>query len=165
MKYIKGDLFDSIPQKDVITFVPHIVNNIGAWGKGFVVPLGQKYPKVKQEYLAMKERILGDVQFVDCDDVIICNMVGQNGIGRQIDGTPPIRYEALQKAMNAVKDKILELQKIKTVEIVAPLFGAGLAGGDWTVISEMISSIWSKNGIVVKIYYLPQFLPKGIVLE
>ncbi|WP_230679619.1 hypothetical protein, partial [Streptococcus pneumoniae] len=32
--------------------IPHVCNDIGAWGKGFVVGLGVTYPITKESYLA-----------------------------------------------------------------------------------------------------------------
>jgi hypothetical protein len=41
------------------------------------------------------------------------------------------------------------------------MFGAGLAGGNWTQIEEMIRQKWIDAGLPVTIYYLPQSLPMG----
>ena len=48
----KMDWFDNIPNGEVI--IPHICNNVGGWGAGFVVPLGRHYPDAKKSYKNLK---------------------------------------------------------------------------------------------------------------
>jgi hypothetical protein len=168
MKYIEGDLFDHVPnESDEVVIIAHVCNDIGAWGAGFVVPLGRKYPSAKEAYLRLDERKLGEVMFVPIagQKVIVANMIGQEGIRPKFEGDktiPPIRYEALKQCLHHVHDmaKLLQRQGNK-VRIACPMFGAGLAGGDWDTISIMIGLIWSEMGIETNIYYLPQFLPPG----
>ena len=163
IKYVEGDLFQNISNNGGVTVIPHCCNDIGAWGAGFVIPLGQKYPESKTEYLNMfRERTvdLGHTQFVSSNNgVIVVNMIAQKGVGTSWeDGkeVPPIRYKALKNCMFDVKDQFKEL---KNIQIKCPMFGSGLAGGDWLKIEEMIYEIW--NEFDVTIYYFPQFLPKG----
>jgi O-acetyl-ADP-ribose deacetylase (regulator of RNase III) len=166
MNYINGDLFDHVPADDQeIVIIAHVCNNIGAWGAGFVVPLGRNYPQARDAYLMMTERTLGEVLFApDKGQVIVANMIAQDGVGPKFEGDkmiPPIRYSALKTCMEHVRDMAKELGKTKTVRIACPMFGAGLAGGDWDTIATMIGLLWSEQGISVSIYYLPQFLPPG----
>ena len=164
--YHEGDLFEHLDSFvaertiDVVTIVPHIVNNIGAWGSGFVIPLGKRYPRAREAYLeGMKERPLGFTQFVHVsENVIVANMVAQEGVRpKTMDGNlvPPIRYDALQDCMMAVANKITN----KKVQIYCPLFGAGLAGGDWNVIEALIQQFW--DYIPVQVYYIRDKLPPG----
>lgn len=170
MKYVEGDLFNHVPAKDdTLTIVAHVCNNIGAWGAGFVVPLGRRYPNAKQLYHeASGDLKLGWTQFVTSDDgkVIVANMVAQDGVGPTFDENdkliPPIRYDALQACIFAVASTAkLYQQEGKKVRIACPMFGAGLAGGDWPTIEKMIQETWSDMGIETTVYYLPQFLPQG----
>jgi O-acetyl-ADP-ribose deacetylase (regulator of RNase III) len=167
MKYIEGDLFNHVPNdSDEVVIIAHVCNDIGAWGAGFVVPLGRKYPSARESYMSMTERNLGEVMFVPmAEKVVVANMIGQEGVGPKFDGNkmiPPIRYDALKQCMHHVHDmaKLLQ-QQGKKVRIACPMFGAGLAGGDWNTIAIMIGLIWSEMGIETNIYYLPQFLPPG----
>jgi hypothetical protein len=174
IEYIEGDLFADVPrQDDDCVIIAHCCNNIGAWGAGFVVPLGKKYPTAKSSYLELSQRILGQTQFIETfNSVFVANMIGQEGIGPKIDENnklvPPIRYEAIRSCMEQVAAfaKELKLRQMSflpnpKVRIVCPLFGAGLAGGDWNIIEKMIISIWDSEGINVNIYYLSQFLPNN----
>lgn len=153
IKYIPGDLFEAIKDSKDTILIPHVVNTIFAWGRGFVVPLAKHYPKAKQVYKNADELNLGITQFVEIDNVIVANMIAQEGIGFKND-VPPIRYEALKSCMLHVKDHI----KDKKIRIVTPMFGAFLAGGDWTIIEGMIGDIW--KDIDVDIHFFPNQMPK-----
>jgi O-acetyl-ADP-ribose deacetylase (regulator of RNase III) len=171
MKYIEGDLFKFVPQdSDEHVIIAHVCNSIGAWGAGFVIPLAQHYPEARRVY---KEAFanndpfaqLGWTQFVNQDKIIIANMIAQEGVGPsfcEVTGKmqPPIRYASLQQCMFAVRDNALKLmEEGKKVRIAAPMFGSGLAGGDWNIIENMIKLTWEK--IDTTVYYLPQFLPSN----
>lgn len=172
MRYIEGDLFAHTPLADCVTVIPHVCNSIGAWGAGFVLPLAKHYPAAREAYLTMKERPLGVTVLVPIgDDVVIANMIAQEGVGPTFTGKgknqkmiPPIRYEALETCMLHVQEAAKHMQKEgKKPRIACPMFGAGLAGGDWPKIEGMIRTLWDKEGIPTTIYYLPQFLPPGFV--
>lgn len=151
--YKKGDLFklyDSNP--NAIKIIPHCCNDLGRWGAGFVVPLGQHFPQAQkdyQEYVECQNKapnddaLLGDTIFTKVPPkVVIANMIAQKGIGRP---NKPIRYWALVKCMESVRKagRIIQ-EKGAKVEIHTPLFGAGLAGGKWELIEELINEIWSE---------------------
>lgn len=153
LKYVKGNLFDNIPT-DRPVVIPHVCNDIGAWGAGFVVPLGNKYPKAKEDYLKWRNgRIgffspfeLGEVQYVRNDNVVVANMIAQRGVG----GPRPLDYRGLVKCM-------LDVYRVCTKEnrrwdIICPKFGSGLAGGDWNIIETYIKTIWEELDVTV--YYL-----------
>lgn len=165
IKYVEGDLFQNVQDNGVVTVIPHICNNIGAWGAGFVVPLGKYYPEAQTQYLSLfRDRTvdLGYTQFVVCNfGVMVVNMIAQKGIGKSWeDGkeVPLIRYNALRNCMFDVRQKLKGIDPA-SVQIKCPMFGSGLAGGDWIKIEEMIYEIW--NEFDVTIYYFPQFLPAG----
>jgi O-acetyl-ADP-ribose deacetylase (regulator of RNase III) len=161
MKYINGDLFDHVPSDQHDTLIAHICNSIGAWGAGFVVPLGRKYPAAMVAYRGLDNWQLGTTQFVVITDerLTIANMIAQEGIGPSFQNgkmVPPIRYEALRECMKSVA-AFVELSP--STQIACPMFGAGLAGGDWSIIEQMIREEWSQ--IETTVYYLPMFLPPG----
>ena len=164
INYIEKNLFDGIKKEDNIFLIPHITNNVKGWGAGFVVPLGNCFPKAKQMFLSFDNPKLGDVQFCECDNKIICNMFAQDGI-RNINNLNPIRYESLKQCMNKIKKYIEDLMKStnKKIVISAPMFGSGLAGGEWSEIENMINEIW--KDFDVDIYFFEKNLPKGYFKE
>lgn len=163
MKYVEEDLFVGIAKNtEKLTFIPHICNNVNAWGAGFVLPLAEHFPEAREAFYEIKNPVLGETQFVPADNtpVFICNMFAQDGVASETNKTP-IKYDALEKCMIDVQEMALRLDQNDSI-IACPLFGAGLAGGDWEIISGMINSIWSSKGIDVEVYFLPQYLPKNL---
>jgi len=167
IKYIVGDLFEAIKDNDSVKMICHIVNSIGGWGAGFVIPLAKAYPMAEQNYRQWHKNgyifslqhesvlffKLGKVQFVDCtQNICVANMVGQEGTGMGIDGRPPIRYSALAQCMQDVA----RVAKIRNAEIICPKFGSGLAGGNWTFIETLINECWCDWDIPVTIFSLEE---------
>lgn len=156
IKYVSGDMFAATKNSHDSIIIPHVCNNIGAWGAGFVIPLARSFPSAREEYLKWHREgpdfRLGEIQKVIIDNFCIINMVAQNGIGT----TRPLKYPALGKCIEAVRDVV---KSSFVGSIHAPMFGAGLAGGDWNIIEQMIYDGWVSYGIPTTIYYLPGSLP------
>lgn len=162
--YIKGDLFALLPDTDTPKLIPHVVNNIGRMGSGFVIPLCQKWPRVKEAYEAWHEDdmqdgheyiqfSLGNIQSVIVrhdPPITVVNMIAQSGVVGP-NNPKPIKYAALVKCMTEVAALALELPRS---EIHAPKFGSGLAQGNWDFIVELIEECWIAKGIPVTIYSL-----------
>lgn len=169
--YIEGDLFAHVPAKTkkVGVFIPHVCNDQGAWGSGFVVPLGEKFPAAKQSYLTWQKVNAdmpfeqGNTQFVMGSSekgkppIIICNMVAQT-----LGGVRPLNYIHLAKCMVQVRERLIAARSdgATPYEIHAPMFGSGLAGGDWNFIEQMIEDAWGDLAPVT-VHYLTKFLPKN----
>jgi len=152
INYIEGDMFADVANvvKSCNVIVPHVCNNQGGWGAGFVIPLGKNYPNAKAQYLHLDAYTLGETQFVENkvgdNNVVICNMIAQT-----LGGSRPLYYNHLAKCMDAVADYAL---RNDIIQIMAPAFGSGLAGGDWDVIKELINDCWLEKRLFVDIYYL-----------
>lgn len=161
IKYIEGDLFKGDLTNSVIA---HVCNDKGAFGSGFVVPLANRFPLAKERYFNWYRQgheeysesfVLGNTQFVIVDDrVVVAQMIAQT-----LGGHRPLYYNHLSKCMDAVAEYAIETD----ARIVAPLFGAGLACGNWNIIESLIEDSWSRRGIETNIYFLPQFLPQGFI--
>ncbi len=150
IKYIKGDATNPIGDGNKI--IIHVCNDIGGWGRGFVLALSNRWSKPEEEYLNWYESNvnfeLGEVQFVQVeDDLWVANMIAQHNI-IPINNIPPIRYEAVKECLKKVAIKAKELN----ASVHAPRFGSGLAGGDWNKIEELINSEFIENGISVTVY-------------
>lgn len=158
LKYVKGDATDPIMNYGECIYIPHICNDVGAWGAGFVVALSKKWEEPELQYRQWMERagripILGEVQYCDVADsgkyenTRIINMIAQSGV-RSKQNPKPIKYVALVTAMGKVAGYI----DVDGGEIHCPKFGAGLAGGDWNFIAALIQEIWVDAGINVTVY-------------
>lgn len=158
IKYLIGDATN--PQRKDLTekvIIPHICNNIGGWGAGFVLALSKKWKQPESNYRSWFESQinfqLGAIQCVDVDKTTqVVNMIAQDGIisyGNQ----KPIRYDALEKALNLVGT----VATYEKASIHMPRIGAGLAGGDWSIIEAIIIKTLCDKNIDVYVYDLPKY--------
>lgn len=154
INYLVGDA--TKPQCEGNKIIAHICNDIGAWGKGFVLALSKLYPEPERAYrdwYAMREQndfALGAVQFVAVSpEIVVANMIGQHGI-RKTGGIPPIRYDAVKTALETVGQKALETN----ASVHLPRIGCGLAGGFWDKIEPLIEKQICNKGVMVFVYDL-----------
>lgn len=150
--YIKGDA--TCPQAKGVKIIGHVCNDLGGWGKGFVLALSRRWEQPEAEYRAWHSAgrdggfSLGAVQFVQVEPYIwVANMVAQRGMKRGSSG-PPIRYEAVDACLRQVAEKALELG----ASVHMPRIGCGLAGGDWSAIEPLIEGHLCRRGIAVTVY-------------
>ncbi len=150
--YIKGDA--TCPQAKGVKIICHICNDIGGWGKGFVLAISKRWNEPQAMYRAWcasgKEGgfALGAVQFVQVEPYIwVANMIGQRGIKKGSSG-PPIRYEAVALCLTQVAVNARALG----ASVHMPRIGCGLAGGSWTVIEPLIQQHLIGAGVAVTVY-------------
>jgi hypothetical protein len=155
-----GDATD--PQRrrhDEIVVIPHCCNNENLWGAGFVLALNERWKEPEQVYRNFCEKnknvpILGKVCYAKISDkFIVANMIGQDGTVSR-DNPKPVKYRHLANCMVEVVGYI-EMIKTQTsgpVVIHTPMFGSGLAQGNFDFILELMREIWTDNGIDVVVY-------------
>ena len=148
--YIIGDATNpQIPGQKIIT---HICNDIGAWGAGFVLALSKRWEQPENSYRAIKNYVLGAVDLVPVeDDILVANMIAQHGIGIANDGTPPVRYDAVEECLDMVNIVATGMH----ASIHMPRIGCGLAGGNWMEIEKIINETFGDD-IRVYVYDLPE---------
>lgn len=138
-------------QNGASVIIPHVCNNVNAFGAGFAGQVAQLYPEVKANFHMLGSQAkLGHVQFINVrsdkkygHSIIFANMIAQNKLISD-KNKRPLNYAALVYCMNQVKSysKHLQSSDASRVEIHCPKFGSGLAGGNWNFISELINDIW-----------------------
>ncbi|MBN2569836.1 MAG: macro domain-containing protein [Deltaproteobacteria bacterium] len=148
--YVIGDA--TAPQTPGPKMIIHICNDIGAWGKGFVLAVSRRWPQIKRYYRewyqTKSDFRLGAIQSIQVNsDIWVVNMIGQKGI-RHTKAGPPIRYQALEQCLS----KIAEGAKELGASIHMPRIGSGLAGGDWVKIEPIISRQLCNKGLAVYVY-------------
>ena len=74
-------------------------------------------------------------------------MIAQHGTKPGSAG-PPIRYDALQRALSALAPLVLE----RGASVHMPRIGCGLAGGKWERIEPLIISELSAHDAAVTVY-------------
>ncbi|ENL2788824.1 macro domain-containing protein [Listeria monocytogenes] len=148
--YLKGDATNPMAKGN--TIIAHICNDVGGWGKGFVLAISRKWKEPEKAYRKWykdkNDFKLGEVQLFPVNDYIsICNMIGQKGIKTGSKGAP-IRYEAVESCL----EKLSEISKEQQASIHMPRIGCGLAGGKWEIIEPIIRKTLIANDIEVYIY-------------
>jgi O-acetyl-ADP-ribose deacetylase (regulator of RNase III) len=150
--YIKGDA--TCPQAKGVKIICHVCNDIGGWGKGFVLAISKRWIQPESEYRRWHAEgkqggfLLGAVQFVQVEQYIwVANMIGQRGTKRGSSG-PPVRYDAIAKCLFQVAIKGKELN----ASVHMPRIGCGLAGGDWSLIEPLIDQQLISCDIPVTVY-------------
>lgn len=148
--YLKGDA--TSPQAEGNKIIVHVCNDIGGWGKGFVMALSKKWAEPEQQYRDWHQSgegfELGAVQFVQVEsDLWVANLIGQRDL-RKKAGVPPIRYEAINDGLAKVGEKALELN----ASVHMPRIGCGLAGGKWEEIEPLIQRNLIEKNIATTVY-------------
>jgi len=165
--YVKGkNIFESIKLRSrsknngSTVVVPHVCNNIGLFGAGFARAMAEQYPIVQMNFEMLgKKSKLGVSQFIVAEtepeykhQIIVANMISQNKTISQ-NNPRPLNYSALVQCMNEVKLFCSRLRlNSQSVEIHAPKFGSGLAGGNWNFIENLIEDIWFDYTTFVYLY-------------
>ncbi|MFP4378574.1 MAG: macro domain-containing protein, partial [Spirochaetales bacterium] len=134
LTYVTGDA--TAPGGEGPKVIAHVCNDVGKWGRGFVVALSKRWDEPEAQFRAWyrsgEEFALGKVQFVQVEDELwVANMVGQRDVKAQ-GGVPPIRYEAVAEALG----RVAEFARDRGASVHMPRIGAGLAGGDWDEIAR-----------------------------
>ena len=150
--YLIGDATE--PQALGPKIIAHICNDIGAWGKGFVMAVSKRWPGPEQAYREWHHGTdpndfeLGAVQLVQvAPDLWVANMIGQHGI-RRSKGVPPIRYDAVECCLGHLAKEALTL----SASVHIPRIGCGLAGGSWDRIEPIITRQLCQKGVAVYVY-------------
>src|SRR5450432_2309150 len=100
ISYVTGDA--TVPIGAGPKVIVHVCNDVGGWGRGFVVAVSKRWPEPETCYRAWFRDggappfELGQVQFVEvCSELWVANMIGQHDT-RPEGGRPPVRYEAIR---------------------------------------------------------------------
>lgn len=154
MTYLKGDA--TCPQVKGVKIIAHICNDLGGWGKGFVLALSKRWSEPETEYRKWhKDKFyynnafcLGNIQLIAVDKYIfIANMVAQHGMKTGSKGSP-IRYDALETCLSKLRRFAIDLQ----ASVHMPRIGCGLAGGKWEKIEPIIQKTLSDVDVFIYDY-------------
>ncbi|MDR6463692.1 macro domain-containing protein [Chryseobacterium sediminis] len=152
IQYLKGDA--TAPQAKGIKIIAHICNDIGGWGKGFVLAVSKRWEAPEKEYRSWhrfrskNNFALGEIQLVQVEKYIyVANIIGQKGIKTGSNGVP-VRYDAIEKALEKLSNEALQLN----ASIHMPRIGCGLAGGKWEEIEPIIERALLAKDLQVYVY-------------
>ncbi len=144
----------------------HVCNDVGAWGKGFVLAISKRWKEPEKQYRQWSKGDidmpfqLGNVGYVQVeDDLWVANLIGQHGRSLpsseakgRVAGIPPVRYGAIRDGL----ENVAVFAREKKASVHMPRIGAGLAGGNWETIEEIIKETVVAQGLEVTVYDLPK---------
>jgi len=164
--YLKGDA-TKVQVTGGLRINAHIANNRGGWGSGYVVALSKRWSEPEAEYrkwaASGNNFELGQVQMVPVEDeygrLYVANMVAQDGF---VGPNRPraVDYEAVGECLHQLDEWIKSLlfvknlmwqgrQGVPRVTIHMPRIGAGLGGGTWSIIEDIICSAIGHHEVFV----------------
>lgn len=139
--YVRGDA--TAPRGKGVKVIAHVCNDLGGWGKGFVLALSRRWPEPEAAFRRWhRERAgndfgLGALQVVQVEPYVwVANLVGQRGIRTGRSTGVPVRYEAIDTALAALGDRAPELG----ASVHMPRIGCGLAGGRWERVEPLVAA-------------------------
>ncbi|MFF5516153.1 macro domain-containing protein [Streptomyces coeruleorubidus] len=152
IRYVRGDA--TVPSVKGVKVIAHVCNDLGGWGKGFVLAISRRWPEPEAAYRAWhRDRAandfgLGAVQFVQVEPYVwVADMIGQRGTRTGSKGVP-VRYEAIDTALETLAERAGEL----SATVHMPRIGCGLAGGKWSRVEPLIEERLIRRGIQVTVY-------------
>lgn len=152
INYLKGDA--TVPQAKGVKIIAHICNDLGGWGKGFVLAISKRWKAPETAYRfwhrnrAKNNFALGEIDIVQVEKYIyVANMIAQKGMKTGSNGVP-IRYDALEKCL----EKLAIQAKEMNASVHMPRIGCGLAGGKWSKIEPIIEKTLLKQNIETYVY-------------
>ncbi|WP_327137841.1 macro domain-containing protein [Streptomyces sp. NBC_01340] len=150
--YVRGDA--TAPSGKGVKLIAHVCNDIGGWGKGFVLALSRRWTEPEAAYRAWhRDRAhndfgLGAAQFVQVEKYVwVANLIGRRGIRTGSKGVPG-RYEAIDMGLAHLATKAAELD----ASVHMPRIGCGLAGGHWSRVEPLVTRRLVEQGVAVTVY-------------
>lgn len=136
--------------------IAQIVNDkASTWGAGFARAVRLQYPEVQTQFKDWvnenrRNLSLGKTHFAPVSpDLTVCSMVAQHGFGES--EKPRLRYAALKRCLLDLK---AEAQR-RRASVHMPRIGSGWAGGNWSIIAQLIDEALVAQGVEVTVYIPP----------
>jgi len=155
---VRGDATE--PRGSGLKIIAHVVNDkTPHWGAGFARTVKKKWPIAQEDFISWVDEkpshlALGQVHVTHLgDDLRICHMVAQHGYGPS--PRPRIRYVALKECL----DKLAQFVLGASATAHMPRIGTGQAGGQWTIVRELVDEALVRRGIQVTVYARPDSEP------
>ena len=118
--------------------IVHGCNAQGVMGSGVALAVKRKYPGAFESYRNIYEKrglLLGHAYpWAPATDLVIWNAITQEGFGQP---TRNCSYDAIQSCFELINNGVTMITEVPQ-EIHIPMIGAGLGGGNWEIIREII---------------------------
>jgi O-acetyl-ADP-ribose deacetylase (regulator of RNase III) len=155
LRFVTGDATSPFGKGPRV--IAHVCNDVGGWGRGFVVALSKKWAEPEAAYRKWAAEggeafALGTSRMVRVEEGLwVANMIGQRD-HQTVNGVPPVRYEAIRKCLQQVREHCVT----HNASVHMPRIGCGLAGGRWQEIQQIVEEELLRHGIDVVVYDLPE---------
>jgi O-acetyl-ADP-ribose deacetylase (regulator of RNase III) len=141
MKYVDGDLIQ-LAKEGKFDVIGHGCNCFLNMGAGIAKAIRQAFPEAYSADWTTRrgdKKKLGTSSFVDYGNLVVLNLY------TQFDYGPGLRadYSAIRECMVGIK------KRYSGKRIGLPMIGAGLAGGDWNKISQIIEEELGDEDITI----------------
>jgi O-acetyl-ADP-ribose deacetylase (regulator of RNase III) len=134
IRYVDGDLL-KLADENNFDVIAHGCNCFCVMGAGIAPQIKAKYPEayaVDCETTAGDVKKLGTITHTKNTTPIVVNIYSQYDTKGRRQGKMDLDYDALRSGIKAMKEKF------SGKRFGLPQIGAGLAGGDWTIIEKII---------------------------
>jgi O-acetyl-ADP-ribose deacetylase (regulator of RNase III) len=156
LTYVIGDA--TRPGVEGPKFIAHVVNDVRAWGAGFVLAISARWRSPEAAYkrwprpgMSDAPFELGNVQLVEVEpELYVANLLAQTGLRGNYDEIP-LRYDALDRCLQ----KLGQVVKPTGGTVHMPRIGCGLAGGTWDKVEPLIQKNLVDQGVYTFVYDLP----------
>lgn len=143
IKYIDGDVVRDAEQFELIA---HCANCFCTMNSGVAPVIKAKFPEAYEvdcKTIKGDKKKLGTITFTTTTNPIVVNIYGQYGYGGRKKGIRDLDYNALRSGFKLIKERF------SGKKIGLPKLGAGLAGGDWEIISKIIEEELTGEDVTV----------------
>lgn len=165
MKIVIGDLISAAKSGEV-NIIAHGCNCQNTMGAGIAPVIAKAFPTAFEADQSTQKGAtykLGTFSVgKEESGLLVYNLYTQLGFWGRKKGRRDLDYNALYNSLFAMAQDIRERFSVedivyKRVKVGIPKLGAGLAGGDWRVISRMVETIFEAEfGLDVTLYVLEE---------
>ncbi len=136
--------------------IAQVVNDAAVrWGgRGFVNAVRNRWPHIHEDYRTWVESSrenlsLGNTHVAVAEEgIFIYSMIAQHGYGPS--RLPRIRYKHLSACLQQLREFALN----ERASVHIPRIGCGEAGGNWTIVEDLVRENLSDYGVSVTVYDL-----------
>lgn len=145
IKIVYGNLI-TLAEEGKFDVIGHGCNCHCVMGAGVAKAIKDRWPEAYAADLATKKgdrSKMGTFSFAQVGDLTIINLYTQYDYTRtKVD----VEYEALEEGMKRIKEAY------SGKRIGFPMIGAGLAGGNWSIIKNIIDDVFEGEDVTVVVF-------------